>query len=135
MYGPSICMPAMAGSSYAATDLAHFENVSNEEVMSAGRNLVTPVDLRARIACRHWSGVQPGVLKSTPAKPLTCRSKKPGNSTLISWSPTDGSRWIVQAQPAVGACNTKRPGCLAANSDQQRILSLPTKRLCCSCAF
>jgi len=36
-------------------------------------------------AAHLWkaAGVAPGVLKSTPAKPFTCKSTKPGNSTFI----------------------------------------------------
>src|SRR5262245_57919905 len=84
MYGPSMCMPTIAGSENLRMDRTQLENRSSEDVMRVGRNLVTPVALSASVACFNWSAVQPGVLKSTPAKPLTCKSKKPGNSILIS---------------------------------------------------
>src|SRR5262249_16396058 len=78
-----MCMPTMAGSENLRMDRAQLENRSSEEVMRVGRYLVTPVALSASVARFTWSAVQPGVLKSTPAKPLTCKSKKPRNSILI----------------------------------------------------
>ena len=79
MYGPSMCSPAIAGCAEDSTFAAHAANDSNDEVMIVGRHCVTPV---ARIAVRAPpmdSGVASGSLKSTPPKPLTCKSKNPGH--------------------------------------------------------
>ncbi|KAB2898457.1 MAG: GTP-binding protein, partial [Kofleriaceae bacterium] len=69
--------PAARGAGY------RFETqVSNDDVMRVGRNRVTPVFSIAATACKTRSEVRTGSPKSTPAKPLTCRSTKPGSSTV-----------------------------------------------------
>src|SRR6266496_2230607 len=81
-----MCIPAMAGSENLRIDRAQIENRSSEEVMSVGRNLVTPVALSASVACFNWSGMQPGVLKSTPAKHCltACALRASGTTQIIS---------------------------------------------------
>src|SRR4026207_2451318 len=80
-------MPTAPGCFQRARVRAQAENASRGAVMSVGRNRVTPV---RRIASAAWSSSvveTAGRLKSTPAKPFTCRSKSPGNSILISLTP------------------------------------------------
>src|SRR6266571_8707171 len=73
--------PATAAWPKASTVRAQRAKSSKDEVMSVGRQRVTPVSRRASRARAAASAVVAGSLKSTPAKPLTCRSKKPGART------------------------------------------------------
>src|SRR6516225_2693229 len=81
-------IPAMAGCRSRSTFPAHAEKDSGDEVMSVGRNRVTPVARRAAMALWSSDSVVRGWLKSTPANPFTCKSKKPGNFT---WT---GADWV-----------------------------------------
>src|SRR5947207_15807846 len=79
MYGPSMCSPAMPAASLEAIVLAHAANTSSDDEINVGRNDVTPVACIAMAARPTSAGVVAGSLKSTPAKPLTCRSHSPAD--------------------------------------------------------
>ena len=77
--GPSRCAPRMrAPSEPAGTSRRAARSCSSGEVMNVGRKAVTPVSRMASAACRYPS--VSAVRKSTPAKPLTWRSTKPGTA-------------------------------------------------------
>ena len=82
-----------------ASSRAFRANASSGPVMSVGRQRVTPVRRSWPTASRSASGWRSGALKSTPAKPLTCRSKKPGKVYLI----LDRSRAPRRVSPAAAA--------------------------------
>jgi hypothetical protein len=75
-------MPAIAGVVICASTRALAENRSNDDVMSVGRQRVTPVARIRTSASATRSAVRSGALKSIPPKPFTCRSNSPGISRV-----------------------------------------------------
>ena len=104
-------IPAIAGWDVRAIVRAQAENVSSDEVMSVGRKRVTPVFPIAATASSMRSEVSAGSPKSTPAKPFTCRSKRPGSSTVRFVPATAPSPPCVspEARPVHGASAAKAP--------------------------
>src|SRR5262249_35344641 len=77
--------------------------VSRLDVMSVARKRVTPVSSIARIARATSSVLADGSPKSTPAKPLTCRSTRPGSSRRRTPEPRPLSSERGRGRPAPAA--------------------------------
>ena len=77
-------MPAIAGPVADSRPRAQALKRSSDDVITVGRNRVTPVARSAAAARATSSAVRPGELKSTPAKPLTWMSTKAGNWRRIA---------------------------------------------------
>src|SRR4051812_42774593 len=79
-----MCSAAIAGSGQSASVRAQAANRSRGAVINVGKKRVTPVVRKAAMASAISPAPMRGSLKSTPANPLTCRSKKPESATCMS---------------------------------------------------
>jgi hypothetical protein len=103
-------MPAIAGWRAVRTVCAERAKASVDDVMSVGRNRVTPVFSSAATTSSTRSDVSAASPKSTPANPFTWRSTSPGNSTVRAFSAiTSSAIRAVEAAPAARVTASNAP--------------------------